>query len=239
MGVTRKLKFVDLCAGLGGFHVALRRLGHECVFSCELDPTLRQLYLQNFGIRPAGDIRAIRPRDVPPHDILCAGIPCQPFSKAGDQQGLDCPKWGDLFDQVLRIASHHQPSYLLLENVPNLLRHDSGRTWRELLSRLRSEGYNATSARLSPHEYGIPQQRERLFVVASRLPLPATIWPERSCSEASIRSVLQQNPTDTRRLSRNALVCLDTWQEFLDRYPSDEPFPSFPIWSAEFGATYP
>ena len=101
------MKFVDLFAGLGGFHLALRRLGHNCVFACEIEQGLRQLYQTNFGIMPRGDIRTIPVADIPNHDILCAGFPCQPFSKAGDQQGLAHPKWGDLFGYVLQIINYH------------------------------------------------------------------------------------------------------------------------------------
>src|SRR3989338_6420059 len=123
------MRFVDLFAGLGGLHVALRNLGHTCVFACEIDEGLRSLYAKNFGLMPEGDVRKIPVEDIPSHDILCAGFPCQPFSKAGDQQGLKCPKWGDLFKYVLKILRHHQPEYLILENVPNLSRHDNGSTW--------------------------------------------------------------------------------------------------------------
>lgn len=89
------VRFIDMFAGLGGFHIALRRLGHTCVFATEIDPTLAELYEQNFGIKPAGDLRTCY-KVVPPHDILCAGFPCQPFSKAGGQLGFACPKWGQL-----------------------------------------------------------------------------------------------------------------------------------------------
>jgi len=91
------MKFVDLFAGLGGFHLALKRLGHTCVFACEIDEDLRQLYEKNFGLPVASDIRRVAICDIPSHEILCAGFPCQPFSKAGDQLGFKCPQWGDLF----------------------------------------------------------------------------------------------------------------------------------------------
>jgi DNA (cytosine-5)-methyltransferase 1 len=128
------MKFIDLFAGLGGFHLALRRLGHTCVFASEIDEDLRQLYQRNFGLLPAGDIRQVSVTDIPSHDILCAGFPCQPFSKAGDQQGFDHPIWGDLFDWVLPIIEHHKPRYILIENVPNLQRHDDGKTWDKILT---------------------------------------------------------------------------------------------------------
>lgn len=89
-----QLRFIDLFAGLGGFHLALEQLGHRCVFASELDPKLRDLYKDNFGVEVAGDIRQVEAADVPEHEILCAGFPCQPFSKAGGQSGLEDPRWG-------------------------------------------------------------------------------------------------------------------------------------------------
>ena len=123
------MRFVDLFAGLGGFHIALKSLGHKCVFASELNMALQETYYKNFGIRPEGDIREIKLSNIPPHDILCAGFPCQPFSKAGEQEGFKCPKWGDLFDYVMAVIEYHRPSFILLENVPNLLSHNNGSTW--------------------------------------------------------------------------------------------------------------
>src|SRR5437016_3603778 len=114
------MRFIDLFAGLGGFHVALGRLDHRCVFASEIDEGLADLYERNLGLRPSGDIRKVRVSEIPAHDVLCAGSPCQPFSKAGEQQGTNCPKWGDLLNYVLRIARAHEPEFLILENVPNL-----------------------------------------------------------------------------------------------------------------------
>jgi DNA (cytosine-5)-methyltransferase 1 len=162
------MRFIDVFAGLGGFHVALERLGHECVFASELDANLQQLYEKNFGMRPHGDIRAVPVSKIPAHDILCAGSPCQPFSKAGEQQGFDCPKWGDLFEHVLRVLRHHKPEHVILENVPNLERHSKGETWTQLKQGLESAGYDIRTKHLSPHQYGIPQIRERVFIVGRR-----------------------------------------------------------------------
>ncbi len=118
------MRFIDLFAGLGGFHLALRELGHECVFASELDEKLREIYLANFGIQPAGDIRNIPLDDIPPHDILCAGFPCQPFSKAGSQEGMNDTERGMLFYEILRIIDYHKPKYIILENVPNIKKHN-------------------------------------------------------------------------------------------------------------------
>lgn len=233
------MRFIDLFAGLGGFNVALTHLGHTCVFASEIDGGLRALYAKNFGLRPEGDIRTVDVEDVPPHDILCAGFPCQPFSKAGEQQGFDHPKWGDLFEHVLRIVRHHLPAYIMLENVPNLEWHDSGRTWEKIRAELESLGYYVLKHRLSPHHYGIPQIRERLFIVCSREPLVRFEWPTPRRTQLSIEKVLEADPPDAHALSAQVFKCLDVWQEFISRFPRTCELPSFPIWSMEFGATYP
>lgn len=238
--MTRSLKFIDLFAGLGGFHQALVALGHECVFASELDSDLAELYEKNFGIKPHGDIREIDLRMVPAHDILCAGFPCQPFSKAGSQQGFDCPQWGDLFDYIINILRLRKPQFVMIENVPNLIKHNSGKTWAKILHRLRLAGYKVSDGRLSPHHVGVPQVRERAFIVGSRDELVGFCWPERSkVAETSIRTILDEQPNDARPLSERFIQYLDAWQSFLDRFPEDEQLPSFPIWAMEFGATYP
>ena len=234
------MKFIDLYAGLGGFHLALERLGHKCVFASELDSNLAALYEKNFGIVPAGDIRAVNPTEIPSHDILCAGFPCQPFSKAGDQQGLECPQWGDLIEYVVHILRYHKPTYFIIENVPNLVRHNKGKTWRGIKSELCDAGYDVADHKLSPHQFGVPQIRERAFIVGQRYHLATFRWPDPvKPVELSIRTVLEQDPKDARTLSDQAIKYLEAWQEFLDVFPSDEELPSFPIWAMEFGATYP
>ncbi|HRW15430.1 DNA (cytosine-5-)-methyltransferase [Amaricoccus sp.] len=234
------LKFADLFAGLGGFHQALERLGHSCVFASELNSGLADLYEKNFGIRPHGDIReAIG--DVPPHDILCAGFPCQPFSKAGEQLGFDCPQWGDLFNYVLEILDTHKPSYLLIENVPNLLRHDGGKTWGKIKARLEELGYKVDKKKLSPFMFGVPQVRERAIIVGSRTGLGHFSWPEptHQLDQVTIKSVLDEKPKEARPLGPRFIQYLETWQSLIDALPKEEQLPSFPIWAMEFGATYP
>ncbi len=240
--MQKQLRFIDLFAGLGGFHLALKNLGHECVFACELDPELRDLYEKNFGMKAAGDITQIRTREVPRHDILCAGFPCQPFSKAGAQGGLDDPKWGGLFHHILRIVKHHKPRYIILENVPNFSRHDEGRTWLKAKDLLRQAGYDVDSNEYSPHHFGIPQIRDRIYIVAERQALNSFAWPivdQPSSHALSIQAILEDKPVDARPIPPQVQQCLNVWQEFLDQFPKDQQLPSFPIWSMEFGATYP
>lgn len=237
---SSSLRFVDLFAGLGGFHVALSQLGHKCVFACEIDEGLRDVYEQNFGMRPAGDIREVGLSEVPEHELLCAGFPCQPFSKAGEQPGFDCPTQGDLFDYVVRILGARRPQYLLLENVPNLLRHDNGDTIAHLRRRLRGLGYTVREERFSPHEFGVPQVRDRVYIVGRRQGLNGFAWPAKhSDSKTSIFDALDKDPTDARPLSEEHIAVIDSWQEFVKLFPKEEELPSFPIWSNEFGATYP
>ena len=234
------MRFVDLFAGLGGFHQALERLGHECVFASELNGNLADLYERNFGIKPHGDIREAHAL-VPGHDILCAGFPCQPFSKAGDQLGFDCPQWGDLFDYVIKIIERHEPRFLIIENVPNIMRHDGGDTWKRVRQRLRDVGYEIDSSLMSPHMFGVPQLRERAIIVGARNSLGTFEWPERThCAEdVDIRSILDERPRDAKPLPPAFVTYLDAWQQLLDALPADAELPSFPIWAMEFGATYP
>ncbi|MEL6467782.1 MAG: DNA (cytosine-5-)-methyltransferase [Pseudomonadota bacterium] len=233
------MKFIDLFAGLGGFHQALSARGGECVFASELNADLADLYEMNFGIRPAGDIRKVDLQAIPDHNVLCAGFPCQPFSKAGDQKGLECPQWGNLFDYVVAILKIKKPRYFIIENVPNLVRHNGGKTWETICRQLAAD-YDISDQKLSPHMFGIPQKRERAFIVGDRLGLNGFEWPiPATTPKTSIRSVLDRYPADAHGLNENHVRYLETWQSFVEQFPRDIDLPSFPIWAMEFGATYP
>lgn len=235
------IKFIDLFAGLGGFHVALSDLDAECVFASEVDKNLQNLYHRNFGLKPAGDIRAVENIDIPFHDVLCAGFPCQPFSKAGFQEGVRDVNRGSLFDEIVRVLEFHRPAFFILENVPNLKYHNNGQTWASIRHILeKTLKYNIDHALLSPHEFGIPQIRERFFVVGSKNSLIHFEWPIRyKDEELSLNRVLDKYPKDAISLPNREKDCLELWQEFLNRIPNKAKLPSFPIWSMEFGATYP
>lgn len=236
----RCLRFIDLFAGLGGFHQALASLGHTCVFASELDPELAELYHRNFGLIPHGDIRSVAPENIPAHDVLCAGFPCQPFSKAGEQLGLKCPQYGDLIGFIVAILDHHQPEFLIMENVPNLMRHRGGRTWLEILARLRRAGYDISERRLSPDQFGVPQVRERCFIVGQRVKLLGFHWPNPAAPVSlSITSVLDKEPAEARYLDAHFIAYLEAWQNLLDRLPTDEQLPTWPMWAMEWGASYP
>jgi DNA (cytosine-5)-methyltransferase 1 len=233
-------RFIDLFAGLGGFHQALSSRGGKCVFASELNDNLADLYERNFGIRPEGDIKKVDLATIPEHDILCAGFPCQPFSKAGDQKGLECPQWGNLFDYVVDILRQKKPRFFIIENVPNLVRHNKGATWSIICDQLKGLGYAISFAKLSPHMFGVPQKRERAFIVGDLQGLHEFEWPvPRVLPSVSVASVLDKNPHDSLRLSSSHLDYLQTWQDLIASFPKNIELPSFPIWAMEFGATYP
>jgi len=251
------MRFVDLFAGLGGFHYALRALGHECVYASELDPELRELYSLNFpemGSAVYGDIREFAHK-VPRHDILCAGFPCQPFSKSGSQLGLLDQTRGTLFHEILAILKRHQPRYVLLENVGNFERHDSGNTWRLVERGLTSLGYavrgttHVTSGGhglISPHHLGFPQHRERFFIVASLRKLPEDPFPKADRTRATDISKIvmhrsELTPADRLEtaLTTSQVRCVKHWNAFLATVPREVELPSFPLWGDEISARYP
>ena len=241
MNMVKGFKFIDLFAGLGGFHLAASSLGGECVFASELNQHLRDVYAKNYSIYPAGDIRKISVDDIPPHDLLCAGFPCQPFSKAGSQDGLQDGDRGQVFFEVLRIIDAHSPALLIFENVANFVRHDSGNTYQRIREELESREYVVDYRQYSPHQFGIPQIRERIYLVASKTGLNGFNWPEtpNPCKVNNLRNILTKNPKNYRPLGDSVVRCIDAWQNIIQSIPEDEPLPSFPIWAMEFGATYP
>lgn len=232
-------RFVDLFAGLGGFHVALANLGGRAVFASEWVPALQDLYASNHGIRPHGDITKVDPYEVPDHEVLAAGFPCQPFSKAGEQLGFEHTEQGQLFFRVREILEKKRPAFFILENVPNILKHRNGATIATIQSSLEELNYDVAIGRFSPHEFGVPQIRDRVYIVGSQYGLDSFTWPVPSKETTDIRTVLDANPVGARSLSSETLRCLDTWNKFLMASPVKMDLPSFPIWAMEFGATYP
>lgn len=161
------VKFIDLFAGIGGFHTAMASFGAECVFSSEWDKYAQQTYFENYQIMPEGDITEIKAEDIPAHDILCAGFPCQPFSISGKQKGFEDTR-GTLFFDVARIANYHRPKVLLMENVRNFETHDNGNTLKTVEKTLNEIGYNLWHEILNASHYGLPQKRERIYMIALR-----------------------------------------------------------------------
>ena len=167
MQKSTPLKFIDLFAGIGGFHIALSSLGGEAVFASEWDKDAATVYENNFKLKPAGDITKISEKSIPDHDILCAGFPCQAFSISGKQLGFEDSR-GTLFFDVARIAKEKQPKVMFLENVKNLARHDGGKTLAVIKKTLDEIGYDVYDKVLDASKFGVPQSRKRIYIVCFR-----------------------------------------------------------------------
>jgi len=161
-------RFIDLFAGIGGMRMAFESAGGECVFSSEWDSFAQRTYEANFGEVPFGDIGQIPASKIPKFDILVAGFPCQPFSSIGKRQGFEHPTQGTLFYDIVRILAYHKPRMFLLENVAGLITHDSGRTLELILETLNELGYEVSWSLLNAADYGVPQYRERIYLVGAK-----------------------------------------------------------------------
>jgi DNA (cytosine-5)-methyltransferase 1 len=235
----KSFKFIDLFCGIGGFHQAMKSLGGECVFASDIDEDCRKTYEVNYGITPVGDITKIEAANIPPHDVLCGGFPCQAFSKAGNRLGFDDPTKGTLFFDICRILKYHHPKYVLLENVRNLASHDHGKTWNVIHDKLEGLGYNLLPEPVifSPHYLGIPQHRERVYIMCIRKDIgkvhPFTFTKEQIIP-CTINSILQDDGEIPNikeyRISSDLEDLINLWNEFI-RNIKVEKLPSFPVWS--------
>jgi len=162
-----KFKFIDLFCGVGGFHQALNKLGGHCVFASDIDEHCRNIYEKNYGLRPHGDITKIDPKSIPDFDILTGGFPCQSFSNSGKKGGFG-DKRGQLYENILEIASEKKPSYMFLENVKHIKKIDNGEVFKHIVGCIQNTGYHVETFELSPHQLGVPQQRERVIFVCIR-----------------------------------------------------------------------
>lgn len=234
-----KFKFIDLFCGIGGFHQAMKSLGGDCVFASDIDADCRKTYYKNYGIQPFGDITKIEAKDIPAHDVLCGGFPCQAFSKAGKRLGFEDETKGTLFFDVCRIIQHHRPKYVLLENVRNLASHDKGNTWRVIHDKLVELDYNLLPEPIifSPHYIGIPQHRERVFILCVRKDI-GNIRPfefdKTQIPECSIEDILEKDSEiqdlERYRISEEMEGLISLWNEFIQNIKVDR-LPGFPVWS--------
>lgn len=156
--------FADLFGGIGGFRIACESHGLKCIFTSEWDKYSQKTYFENFGETPNGDITKINEKDIPYHDVLCAGFPCQSFSVSGKQAGFSDTR-GTLFFDIARIVAYHKPKVLFLENVKNFARHDNGNTLKKVEEVLEGLGYNVFFKVLNASNFGVPTARERIYIV--------------------------------------------------------------------------
>lgn len=165
--VMNNFKFIDLFAGIGGFRKAFENNNFNCVFSSEIDKACQEVYYNNYQEKPFGDIQLINPLDIPDHDVLTAGFPCQPFSICGRRKGFEDTR-GTLFFSICKILEAKKPKVALLENVKHLLHHDKGNTLKVILNSLEYLGYHVSFKILNAINFGVAQNRERLIIIATK-----------------------------------------------------------------------
>ncbi len=249
--------FVDLFAGIGGFHAALSGMGGRCVRAVEIDPSAAAVYERNWGIGALGDITELASAtqvSIPQHDVLAAGFPCQPFSKSGAQQGMEETR-GTLFWNILRVVQERRPAVVLLENVRNLAGPRHAHEWQVIVETLRDEGYRVsdTPAVFSPHLLppalgGRPQVRERVFITASRVdksgmgleaepavrPRAVAGWDPQTWNLESDLPLDPDHHADGCDLSDSERLWIDAWDDFVQMMWEERQgrrLPGFPIWA--------
>ena len=244
------MRFIDLFSGIGGFHHALHDLGHECVFASDIDKNCNDVYSKNWPITPNGDLSK-RYDLIPEHDVLCAGFPCQPFSKSGSRLGLNrkvngtrnsfAPRTtGTHFGVIRKILKEHNTPYVLLENVLNLKTHDGGRTLDVIRGSLLELNYKVSVTDLSPHQFGIPHHRPRIFIVAiKREVLGDNLefqFPKPQDTPTNVRDIRDVEHRESD-ISPALHEVLDHWSDLMRSLPEGVKPPS-PTWSMEFGRSY-
>lgn len=214
----QEYSFIDLFSGIGAFHQALKSFGAKCVFAADIDQHTRQNYCENYQIKPVGDITKIDESSIPKHDILCAGFPCQPFSIAGNQGGFSDTR-GTLFYDILRIAAYHKPKIILLENVKNLLQHDSRQTMRVIENTLADLGYNIFYKVLSASDFSLPQKRERLYIVGFRkdLLIRDFVFPSIEKDYLTVQDILEESPDSSTYKDISFMLDLNKIDDIIQR----------------------
>lgn len=226
--ILSEFNFIDLFAGIGGFHYAMSSFGANCAFASEIDKKAADNYYINHGIRPFGDITKIRVEDIPSHNILCAGFPCQSFSISGKQKGFNDIR-GTLFFDIVRIADHHKPEILFLENVKNFERHDNGRTLSIVNDTLRLIGYKVYSKVLNASDFGLPQNRERIYIIAFRNDIDSKCFKFPIVNIiSSLYDILDTNPLDGKIIDRNDIKFYKDFQPLKNLF-GDVELPNKPI----------
>jgi DNA (cytosine-5)-methyltransferase 1 len=233
-GEAQPLKtFIDLFCGIGGFHVAGQSLGMKCVFASDIDAEARKAYEHNFGLLPQGDITRIDVKDIPDHDLLCAGFPCQPFSIIGNQKGFSDPR-GTLFFEIARIIKEKKPKAVMLENVKQLASANGGETLKTIKATLEELGYFVEHKVLNALDFGVPQKRERVLIIATRKDFGKFNWPDKKIPMKPLAEILEKNPDPkhfvstkikrSRKQAHKATVSPSIWHENKSGNISSHPF---------------
>ncbi|QTY27676.1 DNA cytosine methyltransferase [Flavobacterium sp. CS20] len=208
----KNYNFIDLFAGIGGFHYALKSFGANCVFASEIDSKASEIYEINHGLKPNGDITKIKENEIPRHDILCAGFPCQAFSISGKQKGFEDTR-GTLFFDIARIVDFHKPKILFLENVKNFVRHDNANTLKTVLNTLKNLNYEVFYKVLNTSKFGLPQNRERVYIIGfnkNEFEFIDFSFPDPNLV-SSLEEIMDDNPVDAMVIERDDI---DIYKDF-------------------------
>ena len=222
---NNRLKYIDLFCGIGGFHQALREMGAECVLACDKDKYCRQVYEMNYDMPVAEDVKKLKPEEMPDFDIICAGFPCQAFSNAGKKKTFDDER-GLLFDEIMRSAKVKKPRFMCLEHVKHILKVGNGEVIQYILAQLDKHGYEVQYFNMSPHEYGIPQQRERVYFVCVRKDIYSTpvslVYPK--TDEIRFHEYLDKKEEIPEKyfLKGDVLNTLNAWEEMIKAFAVGE-----------------
>lgn len=242
--MEKDFKFIDLFSGIGGFHQAMISFGGKCVLASDIDKNAIAVYKKNYGINADINVRDIKNDSIPDHDVLCAGFPCQTFSKAGKRLGFIDQTRGTLFFEIARILEVKHPKYIMLENVKNLVSHDNGNTYKVICETLKNLGYRIPKDPLvlSPHQFGIPQVRERVYIPGkydpknADKPLDISFKKLLDKKDNSIDTILDPNENDKfYAISKHTNDVLTAWNEFYQGI--NIKVVGFPVWSAYFKTT--
>lgn len=224
------IKFIDLFCGIGGFHQALNKYNSECVLACDIDDKCREVYELNYGIKPEKNIKDVDEKKIPDFDVLCAGFPCQSFSNGGKKKSLNDSR-GTLFEDILRIANEKKPKFMFLENVKHIKKIDNGNTFNHIIQRINETGYYVnnenTIFEISPHNLGIPQQRERVIFVCIRDDIYDSnkiIDFKLPNKKINLDKIIEKNTnlTNKYRISKDIENILNTWDEMIKVFDVNE-----------------
>ena len=237
---NNQLKFIDLFCGIGGFHQALSKLGAKCILACDIDKFCREVYTNNYAITPCEDVKKIDPLELDDFDIICGGFPCQAFSNAGKKKTFDDDR-GLLFDEIIRIAKYKKPKFMFLENVKHILKVGDGEVIKYIKKKLDAINYNIQIFNMSPHEYGVPQQRDRVYFVCVRkdiYKLPVELLTPKT-NQIVFQDYLnkKEDIEQSYFLNGDLLECLTAWDEMIQLFDVDEKI-SPTIMVNEFYKTY-
>lgn len=246
--------FIDLFCGIGGFHQALQKLGGKCVFASDIDKDCCDIYEKNYGIKPHGDITKVDINIIPNFDVLTGGFPCQSFSNSGKKKGF-LDKRGQLYMNIINIAKVKQPSFMFLENVKHIKNIDNGEVFKHIVECINDIGYNVNTFQLSPHQFGIPQQRDRIIFVCIRNdiydPQKELLITPPEC-EIQFESILESDVNEKYKISKEQESILNIWDimiqhidigeklsptilcnEFNNSY-NEEEFSNLPKWKQDY-----